>query len=194
VPAETRVPVLMLCGASGVGKSSVAWEIYFTLVSSGHAVAHLDLDQVGHGPPGWTAAYEIKLRNAASVWQNFAGAGATGLVLSGVRASQSGIDACVSAIPGADPTVCVLTVSAAEQRERMLRRAREQFGMGHCGASTSMSEAAFDRTLAAAAQDLADLDPLPGAIHVDTTGRTVPDLARDVLSAGCWPTGQRRLD
>lgn len=45
------VPLLLLCGAPGAGKSSVAWEIYFSLLRSREPVANLDLDVVGYGPP-----------------------------------------------------------------------------------------------------------------------------------------------
>ena len=163
--AADPVPLLLLCGASGVGKSSVAWEIYYRLAHGGVPIAHLDLDQVGHGPPGWLASYGIKVRNMASVWQNFAAAGAGSFVVSGVGSSGPEIDACTALIPAAAPTVCLLTVDEVEQRKRILGRARAEYGVDCGGASTSMSASALARFVSSAAKDLATTRSIPGAIE-----------------------------
>jgi adenylylsulfate kinase-like enzyme len=47
VQRPRSVPLLLMAGASAAGKSSVAWEIFFTLIRSGVPVATLDLDVVG---------------------------------------------------------------------------------------------------------------------------------------------------
>jgi ATP-dependent Lon protease len=52
---KAKVPLLLLCGAPGTGKSSVGWEIYFSLVRERVPVAHVDLDGIGYGPPATSA-------------------------------------------------------------------------------------------------------------------------------------------
>src|SRR4051794_5302216 len=117
VTGPGRVPLLLVCGSPGAGKSSVAWEVYFSLVRQRQSLAHLDLDPVGYGPPGWFGRFEMKTRNMASLWRNYAEVGASAFVVSGVGAVRAEVDACVAAIPGAVPTICMLKVSEAVQRE-----------------------------------------------------------------------------
>jgi adenylylsulfate kinase-like enzyme len=55
-------PFLWLCGPSGVGKSSVGWQIFSQVRRSGIKAGYLDFDQVGPllstsgGRPGTTTA------------------------------------------------------------------------------------------------------------------------------------------
>jgi len=74
---DSPLPLLLLCGPSATGKSSVAWEIYWRLGRAGVPVAHLDLDGVGYGPPPSAfGTCEMKITNAASLWQYYHAAGA----------------------------------------------------------------------------------------------------------------------
>ena len=63
------VPVLWLCGPSGVGKSTVGWAIFDQLSRTGVRSAFLDLDQVGLCYPAPaddpTSLDEMYLRNPA---------------------------------------------------------------------------------------------------------------------------------
>lgn len=183
------MPLLLLCGASGSGKSSVAWEIYFSLVRSREPVANLDLDVVGYGPPPSSfGSFEMKIRNLESIWRNYQAAGARSFVVSGLGAVVSEVETCARAVPGSMPTVCVLTVTEAEQRARIFRRAQQEYGSEHGGGSTSQTPEALERVAAAAAaQELAASEVIPGALVLDTVGLDVPELARQVLSATGWP-------
>lgn len=186
-PQET-FPLLLLCGAPGTGKSSVAWEIYSRLVRSGTAAATLDLDVVGYGPPPDHGSEAIKLANLASVAANYRAAGARCLVVSGVSATSKAVARCSEAVPGAVATSCVLTVAPGEQRARLARRAQQEYSLGHGGAASTMtseSEAAF---AAVAARALAASTSLAHALVIDTTGKTVPGIADEILSAAAWPT------
>jgi hypothetical protein len=71
VQQHRGVPLLLIAGAPAVGKSSVAWEIFFTLIRSGVPVATLDLDVVGYGPPPAFGSFEMKVRNLGSIWRNY---------------------------------------------------------------------------------------------------------------------------
>lgn len=181
------MPLLLVCGPSGVGKSSVAWEIFVTLVRSGVPVATLDLDVVGYGPPPSFGSFEMKLSNLGSVWRNYQTAGARCFVVSGLGAVADEVEACVRAVPGSVPTVCVLTVTEAEQRARILRRARQEYGSNTGGGSTSQTPQALERIVADAARELVVSEPIPGALVLDTVGVGVRELAQRVLSATSWP-------
>ena len=181
------VPLLLICGAPGAGKSSVAWEIFFTLISSGVPVANLDLDVVGYGPPPSFGSFEMKLRNLGSIWRNYQAAGAQCFVVSGIGAAVVEVEACARAVPGSVPTVCVLTVTEAEQRARIFRRAQQEYGSNTGGGSTSQTPEALERIAADAARELVASESIPGAVVLDTVGVDVPELARRVRLATGWP-------
>jgi hypothetical protein len=135
VPDVDSFPLLLICGPSAAGKSSVAWEVYWTLGRDGVPVANLDLDGVGYGPPPSAfGTWDMKITNAAALWRNYRAAGARCFVVSGLPALREQIDRAVGAMAGACPTVCVLTVSAKEQSERILRRARGLYAVEYGGA------------------------------------------------------------
>ena len=162
---QTVVPLLLLCGAPGAGKSSVAWEIYFSLVRSGEPVANLDLDVVGYGPPPSSfGTFEMKVRNLGSIWRNYQAAGARSFVVSGLGAVESEVETCARAVPGSVPTVCVLTVTETEQRARIFRRARREYSSEHGGGSTSQTPEALERFATAAAEELAAFEVITGAL------------------------------
>lgn len=181
------VPLLLVAGAPAAGKSSVAWEIFFTLIRSGVPVATLDLDVVGYGPPPAFGAFEMKVRNLESIWRNYHAAGARCFVISGIGAAVSEVQACARAVPGSVPTVCVLTVSEAEQRTRIFRRAQQEYGSNTGGGSTSQTPEALERFAGDAALELVAPEPIPAALVLDTVGRGVRELAHQVLSTTGWP-------
>lgn len=81
------VPFLWLCGASGVGKSSVGWELSRQVTAAGVKTAYIDFDQVGfclpspaHDPDN----HRVKAINLGAMWPNLRAAGARCLVASGV--------------------------------------------------------------------------------------------------------------
>jgi adenylylsulfate kinase-like enzyme len=186
-----RVPLLLLCGPSGAGKSSVAWEIYFTLVRAGVPVAHADLDGIGYGPPGHFGSFEMKFENLAAVWRCYARVGAQAFVVSGLRALREDVEAAIAAVPESLPTVAVLTVTAGEQRDRIVSRARTRYAVDRGGGSSSQTPEALEQTVAAAAQELErEVQEIPDALVVDTVGVTVPELGRRILAATSWPSGR----
>jgi KaiC/GvpD/RAD55 family RecA-like ATPase len=183
------LPLLLLCGAPGAGKSSVGWEIYFTLVREGAPVAHVDLDGIGYGPPGHFGSFEMKFRNVAAVWRSYADAGASAFVVSGLRATQEDVLSCAAAVPGAVPTAVVLTLTAEEQRERIVNREKSRYAVERGGGSSAQTPEALEQFVDAARQDLEDhVDDVPGALVIDTVGVAVPEVARQILLATGWPS------
>ncbi|WHT22395.1 hypothetical protein N8J89_15395 [Crossiella sp. CA-258035] len=161
--AGDRFPVLWLCGPSGVGKSTVGWEIHTQLDRSGF----VDTDQLGlcsPAPADDPAQHRIKARNLAAMWPHYREAGADRLVVSGILESAAVARRYTRALPGAAVTLCRLRAGSSELRERFLRR----------GWLTHLAEAAVREAAELDREDFADL-------CVDTSGLPAVAVARMVL-------------
>ena len=91
-------------------------------------------------------------------------------------------------MPQSVPTVVVLTLTAEEQRERIVSRAHARYALERGGGSSAQTPEALEQTVAAAAQELVDeVKHIPGALTVATVGVDVPEVARQILVATGWP-------
>src|ERR1700722_6549779 len=110
---EPGVEVLVLCGASGSGKTSTAWEVGHRLQVLGvpHAVLDTDeLDGVWPRPEPVEALIDISRQNLQAYWKRFSDLGTRHLVLCGVMASiPQSMSWIAEAIPGATITFVRLT-------------------------------------------------------------------------------------
>ena len=75
----------------------------------------------------------------------------------------------------------------AEQRARIFRRARQEYGSNYGGGSRNQTPEALERFAADAALELVASEAIPDALVLDTVGVGVPELAKRVLSATGWP-------
>ena len=172
-PVKTSlIPLLWLCGPPGVGKSTVGWDIYSRLARGGIRAAFADIDQLGMcypEPPSDPGRYRMKERNLAAVTEGLRAAGSECVVVSGVADPVRGVPA--GAVPGADVTVCLLTVTPAELERRLARR----------GDTTEAVATAVRQAAALDAGKFAD-------VRVDTTALTAASVARLALErCGGWP-------
>jgi len=114
-------------------------------------------------------------------------------VVSGLPALREQIDRAVGAMAGARPSVCVLRVSAEEQSERILRRARGLYAVEYGGASSVQTPEALAETTAAAARELThEVEPIPDSVVIDTVGISVAEIARALLEETGWPDAAAR--
>jgi adenylylsulfate kinase-like enzyme len=159
------LPVLWLSGPPGVGKTTVAWELFERLGRRGLAVGHVDIDQLGMcpEPAGDPGRHRLKARALAAVAANFRDAGAQCLVVPGVTDPGRGPEP----VPNTELTTCRLRADTAELRRRIIGR----------GGMTDLVEA-LEHAEAA--------DLVPGA-WVDTTGLSVSEVADRVLDRTGWP-------
>lgn len=117
------IKVLWLCGADAAGKSTVGWEIYSRLTSSGGTAAYLEIGYLGFcspqpgGDPTWLVE-----RNLAAMWVTFAEAGARYLVAAGVVVTRQQWQRYIAALPNAQAVLCRLRVAAQIQSQRITRR------------------------------------------------------------------------
>ena len=119
------VPVLVISGAVGAGKSTVAAEAASLLREAAVPYALVDLAQIECCWPvpdddPWNE--RLIHKNLASLWPNFAEAGATRLILCRVLESRSLLGPVRTAVPGAEITVVRLRVPLDELHARIRRR------------------------------------------------------------------------
>jgi adenylylsulfate kinase-like enzyme len=166
------VPFLWLCGPSGVGKSSVGFELFDQLSNAGTATAYVDLDQVGlcYPTPGDDPRNNrVKARNLGEVWSGFRAAGAQCLVVSGIVDDAEEIRRHADLLADTALTVCRLRVGHDELRDRIARR----------GWQLDLTEEAVRNATQLDRTDFAGL-------VVDTAGLAVAEVAARVRDAG-WP-------
>ncbi|MEQ4723006.1 adenylyl-sulfate kinase [Nonomuraea sp. B19D2] len=170
--SDDRLPLLWLCGPSGVGKSSVGWEVFAQLSRSGVRTAFVDGDQIAmlHPlPDGGT--HRVRARNLAAMWPNFRREGAQCVVLAGFVFTAEEVRQYTDLLTDAALTLCRLRVDLPELKERFLGRG----WMPELVEQAVADAEALDRT------DFADL-------CVDTDGLSIPEVARTVIErAGGWP-------
>jgi adenylylsulfate kinase-like enzyme len=155
-------PVLWLCGPSGVGKTTVAWEVYSQLLDAGVHVGFADIDQLGMcfpEPASDPGRYRIKAQNLGAVVAGFRAAGARCVVVSGVVDPVRG--AYVDNLPNLVATMCRLRADPDELTRRLIARQ----GDGGMVASALAEADALD------ASDFSDL-------CIDTTALSVAEVVR----------------
>jgi hypothetical protein len=187
-PADRGVPILWLYGADAVGKSTTGWQAYRQLVDHGVAAAYLDTDYLGFCTPQFPDPARLVELNLAATWPNFAAAGATCLVVSGIMVDAAQRSRYELTVPGGRMTLCRLHARPETIRARIVARARVEAET--CGGE--LSDAALqslheygDRSVSFAERlEAADVSDL--VLHTDRA--TPAELARAVLRHGDWPS------
>lgn len=162
---QTLLPVLWLCGPSGVGKSTVAWELFTGLPGAGH----VDIDQLGMcypeipSDPGRTVLEGRILGHAVT---NFEAAGANCLIVSGYIDPRRGIH--IEYLTQAALTVLRMRCDQPELRRRLEVRARP----GEQRESALREAEVLDHSML-------------GYPVLDTTGRTAAEVLKTVRDR--WP-------
>jgi hypothetical protein len=169
------VPVLVVTGPVGVGKTTIALEAASLLEAAGIAHAVVDLDALTWSyprPPDDGYNDRLAYRNLAAVWANFAAAGAERLILARVIEVREELEWVRDAIPGAAITVVRLRASGATLAARVAAR---ELGAGREWHLRRAVE------LAGLMEQRAVEDHL-----VETDERAVVDIAADVLQRSGW--------
>ena len=174
------LPVLWLYGPPGVGKTSVAWELFVRLAGKGVPSGCVDIDQLGmcYAPPtpqDWApepaadpGRHRLKARTLDAVVANFRDAGARCLVVPGVTDPVRGVEA--ELVPHAALTTFRLRAEPAELGRRLAGRGRPAGDLAEERAYAEALDRAFRTS--------------PG---LDTTGLTVAEVADRVRAGTGWP-------
>jgi hypothetical protein len=171
-----EVPLLVVSGTVGVGKSVVLEEIHSLLCSADSSHACIDVDALSLSWPIRGEFNQVSMfENLSSLWANFRAAGARRLVVAGVVERSTDLAAYQRAVPGARITLCRLLASEPTRRTRLQRR---EIGAGlewHLQRTTEL-----DAILNIAA--LHDFTVL-------NDDRTVREVALEVLRLAGWLPG-----
>jgi len=179
--------VVLLCGVTGVGKSTIGFEVHTRTLRSGRAAAYIDLGQIGFlGPAviGDAARHQVTARNLAALWETFRSAGATHLTVVGRVESAAAADAYRAALPAGAITLCLLTAGRAELTRRIMSRGDGGSWPEPGDPLIGHSAACLRQVASQAAADARALErELSGAVLIDTSGRSVSRSAELVIAA-----------
>lgn len=171
---SSAFPVLWLGRTPGVGKSTVAWELFAGLARAGVAVSYVDIDQLAmcYAAPSddpWRNG--MKARNVSAVVTNARSAGARCVIVSGV-VDVDAVGGYVEALDDATVTWCLLRVDRGQIAERLAQRSWS------------------DEAIAESLQNAASMDGSRFAdVTVNTAGLTVGEVAGLVRDrVDWWPT------
>jgi predicted ABC-type ATPase len=178
--------ILLICGATGVGKSTAGFQLYLRLLRAGLMAGYIDLDQIGFvrpEPADDPGRHQLKAGNLAAMWRTYHAAGARHLIATGPVGSEATLQSYVRALPAARVTLCRLHAGAADLRERILSRADggswPQPGDPLRGRPAEYLHQVADQAIADAhALERADV----GTVRIDTDGRSVAEVV-DLLAA-----------
>lgn len=167
------IPVIVVTGTVGVGKSTIATAMHHALVERDIAHACVDIDWLATSwPTRGRFNSDVSMANLARVWTNFAAAGADRLIIVDVVEERAYVEQYESAIPGARVVVCRLVAPQTLREQRITAR--------DAGASR-------DWHLARTVELDAILDEAKVSdFEVDNGDRHVTDVAVEVLVRAGW--------
>jgi len=169
------VPVIVINGPVGVGKSSVLGEVSDLLAEAGMAHCSLDLDALSQTfAPGMDDSYNLRLavQNLRAVWANAARVGAERLVLASVIESDAELRMMMDAVPDAEAFTCRLRAPVEVLHERLRRREIGSALDWHLHRAGELAEILEDGGV--------------GDVVVDTSDRPLRDIGIEILEAADW--------
>jgi adenylylsulfate kinase len=175
-PTLSLVPVLLITGPVGVGKTSTASAVSWLLSQQQILHACVDLPQISKAFPErsddpWNE--RLGHRNLASMWKNFRAVGTERLIVTRVLESRSLIRRIEDAVPGANVVVVRLRAPLEIVDARIRAREPQQ----------------PEWFLSAAAYLVPAMDEQPVEDYlIDNSSLSIDETARDVLSAVGWLT------
>ena len=171
---SATVPMLLISGSMGTGKTTVAYEVSNLLEEADVAHAAIDLDCLGQMHPSkGEHAERLIFTKLAAVWPVYAAAGAERLVAACIVGRRSDLERYREAVPGAEPVVCLLEAPVETMHARL--RIREP---GMVQAQIVAGAEPLAKTLRRAQAEDFTVD--------NGDGRSVTDVAREVLAGAGW--------
>jgi len=171
-----RSAVLMIGGRSGVGKSSVGYELVHQLTTARIRHALIEGDTLDEAwPPPWE--HHLAERNLAAMWANYIELGYHRLIYTNTASVRADVIGTLIDAIGDDPQVVGVLLTATDAT------AAGRLGGREIGSALDLQVERSNR----AAAELEER--APGWVHrVVTDGRGVADVAREVLGLTGWLT------
>ncbi|MFC6018234.1 AAA family ATPase [Plantactinospora solaniradicis] len=184
--------VVWLCGATGVGKSTVGFQVYLKVLRAGLTAAYVDLDQLGFCGPT-PAGHRVKARNLAALWRVYREAGAQALVMVGPAADGSTLDGYADALPGSTVTVCRLHAGRDQLTSRIMLRSQGRGAWSQPGDPLVGRSAPYLLRVAdQAAHEAETLERARIGHRIDTDGRSIEEITDVVVARIGWSSQQRQ--
>ncbi|MDX6237905.1 MAG: hypothetical protein QOG10_2720 [Kribbellaceae bacterium] len=185
-------PVLWLCGATGVGKSTIGFQIFLEIMGAGVAAAYIDLEQVGFlrpVPADDPDNHRVKVRNLSASWQTFRASGARCLIVVGSVDDRDAVQLYGESLPAGSLTLVRLHAGHHQLTERIMLRGQGDGWRAPGDPLKGQSTATLNRIAAKAAANADDLERAEiGDLRIDTDGRTIEEVTQLVRTkAGGWP-------
>jgi hypothetical protein len=170
------VDVLLIGGRSGVGKSTVGWEISAQLQVAEVAHCYLEgdfLDQAFPAPPGDPNRSQLTRDNIAALWRNFAARGYHRLIYTNT----------VSVIY---PEEITESLGAPSRVTRVLLTASDETANARLAQREIGSQ--LDAHIRRSAQRAVELERAapPSVLRIGTDGRGIAEIAAEVVAATGW--------
>jgi len=167
------VPVIVITGNMGAGKTTILAEASDLLTGAGILHAAIDLDMLALGHMREDARSDLPYRNLSCVWQNYAAAGASRLLVADALESSRELRRIQAAIPSAAITVCRLDAKLETLRQRVAQR--------EIGALRDTFVARVDQL-----QVLIKRAGLEAFTLMTDDGQSITDIALDMLRRAHW--------
>jgi hypothetical protein len=185
-------PVLWLCGATGVGKSTIGFQIFQQVMRAGGAAAYVDLEQVGFlrpAPLDDPDNHRVKVRNLAAIWQTFRASGARCLIVVGSVDDRDVVEMYRASLPEGTLTMVRLHAGHDHLAERIMLRGQGDGWRAPGDPLEGQPIAILNRIVARAAASAGELERAEiGDLRIDTDGRTIEEVTQLVRTkAGGWP-------
>ena len=176
VSSVSQSELLLIGGRSGVGKTAVAAEVHRQLSEHGVHHAWIEGDNLDMAfPVPWQQGYALAEANLAAMWSNYRDHGYTRLLYVNTASVLAPvIEELTTAMGDAPKVTGVLLTSSDEVAEQRL--AQREVGGGLDYAVGRSSEAALGLEAEAPKE----------ITRVDTDGRTVADVAADIIRLSGW--------
>jgi predicted kinase len=117
------INLLLITGSMGSGKTTILSEASDILTARNIPHASIDVDALGtaHLQPT-VQNNQLMYQNLHSVWQNYAHAGLTRLLLARAIEDRTELQQCRNAVPNAEIVICRLTASRKTMQDRVQTR------------------------------------------------------------------------
>jgi predicted ABC-type ATPase len=183
--------IALICGPTGVGKSTIGFELYLGTLRRGLTAGYVDLDQLALIHPGASddpVHHQLKARNLAAIWQTYHAEGAGHVVATGPVQDEAAFRRYADALPGVTITLCRLYAGRAELTRRILSRGAGGSWPQPGDPLRGQPDAYLRQVAEQAAADAESLErALLGTLRIDTDGHTPAETAELIVAATGWP-------